>query len=197
MKNVALDESSLAGLFSNWLDREWEARFLLDEQLRLLWNNSAADAWLDKADCPFRIQSGTFAAKDTRLQGKLAAMVASCCQETNRLMIGGPNGTKDLLFSARGLGQSDGYKCIGLSVRNIRDTDSHELVGFGDAFNLTPSEEAVLRRIMQGHNVEMIARNSRTSPETIRTHVRRAYSKMSVSSREEMFSRLKPFLFVR
>jgi DNA-binding NarL/FixJ family response regulator len=82
-------------------------------------------------------------------------------------------------------------------VRSIKAKDTDELVGLGDAYNLTPSEETVLQKMMRGNNVEKIARSSNTSPETVRTHVRRAYSKMSVSSREEMFSRLKPFLFDR
>jgi DNA-binding CsgD family transcriptional regulator len=51
--------------------------------------------------------------------------------------------------------------------------------------------------MVSGNTVDRIAQNSKVSPETVRAHVRRAYSKMSVSSREEMFSRITPFLFGR
>jgi DNA-binding CsgD family transcriptional regulator len=184
-------------MLSSWLDRGWEARFLVDEQLRLLWSNGAANAWLEEVDCPLRLQRDTLVAKDNRFQVKLTAMVASCSRATSGMLMGGCNGAQDLLFSSREVGRFGGFRCMGLAVRSIKAKDTDELVGLGDAYNLTPSEETVLQKMMRGNNVEKIARSSNTSPETVRTHVRRAYSKMSVSSREEMFSRLKPFLFDR
>lgn len=136
-------------------------------------------------------------AKDSRFQGKLAAMIDACRTATSSMLLGDGHGAQELLFTARQVGRFGGFHCSGLAVRGITDTDTHELVGVGDAFNLTPSEEGVLQKMMRGFNVEKIALSSCTSPETVRTHVRRAYSKMCVSSREEMFSRLKPFLFDR
>jgi DNA-binding NarL/FixJ family response regulator len=197
VREVASNELSIAGLLSNWLDREWEARFLVDERQSLLWSNGAAASWIEEANCALKIQGGLLVAKESKLQCQLASMLASSSRQTSCFLTASASEQQELLFSAREVGHFAGYKCVALAARSITDTNTHQLIGLSDAFNLTPSEEAVLQQMMRGRTVDRIAHNSRTSPETVRTHVRRAYSKMSVSSREEMFSRLKPFLFYR
>lgn len=197
MGKVASDEQSIVVLFSNWLDREREGRLLLDEQLKILWHNRAARAWLDEPNCPLRLSGEKLVAKDARLQCRFASLFSGTGGSLKTILVADSSHAEETLLCARQVGEFGRLTCFGLCVRSIGEGHTHELVGLGDAFNLTPSEEAVLKKMVRGNTVERIARSSKTSPETVRTHVRRAYSKMSVSSREEMFRRITPFLFGR
>lgn len=188
---------SIAALLSNWLDQEWEARFLLDDRLTVLWRNQSASDWLERNDCPLRIGGEALAAKDTRLQSRFDALFSGADIPVRTISLSDSVSGKDMLFCARPVGELGNATHFGLSVRSTCTGQAHDLVGLQEAFNLTPSEEAVLKKMVRGNTVDRIAQSSRISPETVRTHVRRAYSKMSVSSREEMFSRITPFLFGR
>ncbi len=57
----------------------------------------------------------------------------------------------------------------------------------GDA--ITARERDVLSMISQGHSNKHIARTLRISPETVKSHVKRIFSKLSVNTRTEAVSR--------
>ena len=60
-------------------------------------------------------------------------------------------------------------------------------------FQLTPKQSQVLVRMISGESGEDIAKALGISVETVRTHVRDVYAKLRVSSREELFVRVRPF----
>lgn len=64
---------------------------------------------------------------------------------------------------------------------------------YGPALGLTSAEANLLKRLVDGATASEAASDLGISLETARTHVRRAYAKMGVSSREEMFARISPF----
>lgn len=64
---------------------------------------------------------------------------------------------------------------------------------FGPALDLTCAEANLLKRLVDGATVKEAAIDLRVTLETARTHVKRAYAKLGVSSREEMFARISPF----
>ena len=64
---------------------------------------------------------------------------------------------------------------------------------FGPALDLTSAEATLLKRLVDGATVTEAARDLGVSLETARTHVKRAYAKLGVSSREEMFAKISPF----
>lgn len=64
---------------------------------------------------------------------------------------------------------------------------------FGPALDLTSAETTLLKRLVDGATVTEAARDLGVSLETARTHVKRAYAKLGVSSREEMFAKISPF----
>jgi DNA-binding CsgD family transcriptional regulator len=194
---TASNGDSIVALLSNWLDQEWEARFLLDDRLKVLWHNRTANDWLDRPQCPLKLTAEVLATKDSRSQGRFASLFSGANVTVRTLLVADTAHGADMLFHARHVGEFGGASYFGLCVRSTCASQTHDLIGLGEAFSLTPSEEAVLKKMVRGNTVDRIARSSKTSPETVRTHVRRAYSKMSVSSREEMFSRIRPFLFGR
>lgn len=196
MSITTSDDSSVVTLLTNWLNGSWEARFLLDHQLKIYWVNRTAAAWLDDLHCPLKLTAGQLLAKDSRLQCRLSSLLSSARAEVGTL-VANPNQSHELLFCARQVGEVGGTIYFGLSIRGLGSGNTHELIGLADAFRLTRSEENVLKKMVRGQTVEKIASNSKTSRETVRTHVRRAYSKLNVSSREELFRRIRPFLFAR
>lgn len=64
---------------------------------------------------------------------------------------------------------------------------------FGSALDLTCAEANLLKRLVDGATVKEAAIDLGITLETARTHVKRAYAKLGVSSREEMFARISPF----
>lgn len=60
-------------------------------------------------------------------------------------------------------------------------------------FRLTHSEAQVIKHIVKGAPAEAVAKNLGVSVETVRTHIRRVYSKLSITSREQLFALISPF----
>jgi DNA-binding CsgD family transcriptional regulator len=78
----------------------------------------------------------------------------------------------------------------------IRSTDSGFKPRWADltrVFNLTPAEDHVVKLLLGGLSAEQIAERNCLSIDTIRTHVRHAYDKLYVSSREQLWYRLAPY----
>jgi len=61
------------------------------------------------------------------------------------------------------------------------------------AFGLTPAEDRLLKMMVEGANAEELAIRLGISIETVRTHVRRAYAKLGVVNREQLFATLSAF----
>jgi DNA-binding CsgD family transcriptional regulator len=63
-----------------------------------------------------------------------------------------------------------------------------------EAFGVTAAEQKVIDRLVRGFTVEAAAEAMGLSLLTVRTQTKRAYAKLGVSTREELFARLLPFL---
>ncbi len=64
---------------------------------------------------------------------------------------------------------------------------------FAHHFDLTRSEAAIVRRLIGGETPFVAAEALGLSIETVRTHIRRTYHKLGISSREQLFSIIAPF----
>ena len=74
-----------------------------------------------------------------------------------------------------------------LALRSSRNGSGQQLPLDGDA--ITSRERDVLSMISQGHSNKHIARTLKISPETVKSHAKRIFSKLSVSTRIEAVSR--------
>jgi len=63
-------------------------------------------------------------------------------------------------------------------------------------FGVTPAEQRILLLMLQGQSVKEIAGDLHKSVLTVRTHVKRLYAKLGVQSREQLFARIGPFVFL-
>jgi len=93
----------------------------------------------------------------------------------------GGAGLGALLTQTRGRAENFDY-----AVPSSGD-DSGRPVIEGDA--ITARERDVLSMISQGHSNKHIARTLKISPETVKSHVKRIFSKLSVNTRTEAVSR--------
>lgn len=82
---------------------------------------------------------------------------------------------------------------IGLTLFPTSPAERYVWTDFGEAFHLTRAEAAVVKRILDGANVDEIAEDQGISAETIRTHIRRLYGKLGISGREQLFALMAPF----
>ncbi|CVI63504.1 helix-turn-helix transcriptional regulator (plasmid) [Agrobacterium leguminum] len=69
----------------------------------------------------------------------------------------------------------------------------HREIGVIDAAGLSPREREIIGLIIEGRDTEAIAAFLRIGTETVRTHRKRAYLKLNVSSRMELLTLLLPF----
>ena len=81
----------------------------------------------------------------------------------------------------------------GLSFLHVGAAVDYLWADFGPVLSLTAAEVRVSQRLIEGAGAEGIARSLGVGVETIRTHVRRVYNKLGISSREELFARLSPY----
>lgn len=201
MYPYASEDLNVAALLATWLDKDRQAKFLIDDQMHVLWQNRAGLVWLRDRHAPLKLAAGRLAANDSSLRARLAAAVDKCQANDDRagltVAIKEQGAEHDWLLCLRHVGPLGGRSTLELAIRHLNSDQAHDLVGLRDAFQLTASEEAILAQMVKGNTVEVIASGTGSSRETVRTHVRRAYSKMGVSSREEMFRRMRPFLFAR
>ncbi len=59
---------------------------------------------------------------------------------------------------------------------------------------LTPAEGRIIKALLKGESMAAVASASGVSRETIKTHLRNAYRKLSIRSRGELFAHARRFL---
>lgn len=70
---------------------------------------------------------------------------------------------------------------------------ARNLEAFCRRYDITPREREVLVEAMHGYSMENIGRKLFVSRETVKTHLRRVYSKAGVSGKQELISRIEHF----
>lgn len=85
---------------------------------------------------------------------------------------------------------------MALQIRDLRRRFELDCAELETAFGVTPAEHRTLVLMMQGSSVTEIAAELEKSVLTVRTHVKRLYAKLGVQSREQMFARVGPYMFL-
>lgn len=84
-------------------------------------------------------------------------------------------------------------RIVALTLRLVTGEEKPEFACLGEAFNLTPAEEAVALQLLRGSSPAEIARTDCVSINTVRCHISHIYSKLEASNREEMWVKCAPF----
>ena len=174
-----------------WISADTAAKLLVDETLRILWANPVALDWLRIGDC-FKLMSGQLWMSHS--QPQMQELIRRAEEADQGFCAPVEGAEAHVIICAKRLANAKGERCFGVTARRTDRPSDSPLFGVSEIFRVTPREMAVLRLLLAGRTAQEIANGQRISIETVRTHIRRIYTKLEVNSREGLFTRLRPFL---
>lgn len=177
-----------------WLSRADIPLFLITPDMRLVWTNASAASLMRQLELhvnPFgHLRSANkdieLRAKDARqqLQAAIARRETWQGRATILTLTGFSGGTVRLYeFTI------DGLALIGCAII-MEDEGAKDISVRLSQYGLTNTESKIITSLASGITAIEIARANGSSLLTVRTHIKRAYEKMEVNSREKMFARL-------
>lgn len=170
-----------------WLNSDGQARLVIDRNLRILWWSDGAALLLSSAG-PLTYKGDQLVGADRNAQSELATWVANTDFSKPALALVSAEGVEpQFLVRGRAIEPAPNAP-IGLTIRShAPDFDMPDL---RQLFSLTAAEEQVIRQLLKGRSSAEIAQESEISVLTVRTHVKRAYSKLGIHSKEQLFAKL-------
>jgi DNA-binding CsgD family transcriptional regulator len=82
---------------------------------------------------------------------------------------------------------SQGVRMNSFTIRRL-DRDMRETPDLRRLYGLTKTEQQIVREMLKGRSVAEIAVELHKSVLTVRTHVKRIYTKLNVGTKEQLFS---------
>jgi len=196
-RGVCVAEGSIANgesVFARWVDADPIPHAIIDRSLRLHWQNRAAIALL-KQSSELHEQDGRLIALQPENQSRLKLFAAHVGADASSAMVILPVLDDYLILRGRPIGADRNSEQIGILFFSARDFIDQSVVSddVKAIYRLTNGEYKILSAMMSGMNAEQISGSLEISLETVRTHIRRIYSKTGVRSREALFAQLQPF----
>jgi DNA-binding CsgD family transcriptional regulator len=178
-----------------WFARDSVARLVVGRDLTVLALNQHAVAVLE-AGGALSLRDGALAPRDRRCAAELAAIVSLAGPNARMGVVGAGGGGPVLLVDAMTLsGEPDG--AVALALRDPGGQVEVECADLEPMFGVTPGERQVIVQLVKGYSSREIAEQFGKSILTVRTHVKRAYGKIGVKTRGQLFAKLLPFLSIR
>ena len=153
----------------------------------LVWCNPSATKLLNGRLGLAEGPSNVLTVRDRKANAPLAAFVAETGHQTAAGIFCLENGPADLVVCGEHFVTPWGEGYVGLRIYTTDDIRRFPLADLSAKYNLTTAEQRVLNDLLTGSKADEIAEAREISVETVRTHVRRLYAKMNVSSREGLF----------
>jgi DNA-binding CsgD family transcriptional regulator len=176
-----------------WFSQDAAARLVIARDFTVLAANSNAIALIEFGVVSLR--DGSLATRDRRSGAELLAIVAEA-GTAPRVGIVGAGGPAALLIDAFALGE-EADSPVALLVRDLRAAAEIECADLESMFGVTPGEHQVIIQLVKGYSSREIAEQFGKSILTVRTHVKRAYGKIGVKTRGQLFAKLLPYLSIR
>jgi DNA-binding CsgD family transcriptional regulator len=185
-------DQGLDHALAGWIGGDAQARVLTDANLTAYWVSASAEALIN-ADRSVLRRNGRLVPRDPRQQRVLKRFVqGATAQVSSQCIVDGDTGDQIILTATRL--PSPWEHLVGITLQRAgEDVDVH-LADLHQAFGLTPTEARVVHRLFCGNTAEQVAEDMQVSLGTVRTHIKRAYAKLGVSSREGFFHKLTPFV---
>ena len=179
---------------SLWFTQDAAARLVVSRDLMVLAANGNALALIE-ASGVIDLRDGCLATRDRRSGAELGALLAEA-DSRPRVGVVGSSGPAALLIDAVALG-ADADSPVALLLRDLRASPQIECADLELMFGVTPGEHQVLVQLVKGYSSRQIAEEFGKSILTVRTHVKRAYGKIGVKTRGQLFAKLLPYLLIR
>ena len=162
----------------------------MSRDLAVLWSSRSVPETLSP-DGPVMLRDGCLSGSTRAHQSQLSALLdRAAAGAATADLFDHAEADRRLIVSVRAL---DGAMMrFGASVRRERrDIVLPDLTG---AFGLTNAEQLIVRRLMQGWSATDVADDLGAALLTVRTHIKRAYAKLGVHSKEQLFAKLLAFV---
>ena len=153
----------------------------------LVWCNPAATKLLNGRLGFAEGPTGGLVVRDRKANAPFAAFVAETSHHTVAEVFCLDNGPDDVVICGEHFVSPWGENYVGLRIYTTEDIRRFPLADLGIKYSLTSAEQRILKDLLTGLKADDIAEAREISVETVRTHVRRLYAKMNVSSREGLF----------
>lgn len=181
----------VAGLVSSWLLVDGRNRMILTGAGRLVWSNRGADRYLN-GGVDFHATREQVRVADPHQCAAFDAFLASASSEMSAWFYRRPSGEGGLLLRAWRLA-TEPETIVGLVFHSTGPDYVARWADFAQAFGLTPAENRMATGLLEGHSSDELAAMSNVGIGTVRTHIKRLYGKLGVSTRGEFFRALAPF----
>ena len=177
---------------SHWLSADGRPRLVVDGELTVVWLSEAAEVALS-GGCAIVRRNGHIHGADRNAHSTLKSAVENVREGPGVVVRVGTieRPTDEVLLHVR-LFQFGGRTAFGLCMMSAER--SPQLPDISRLFDLTPAESHVVQLIIQGLCPLQIAERQGTTLLTTRTHIKRAYAKIGVHSKEQFFALLLALL---
>lgn len=166
---------------SAWAESHSAPLALVSLDQKLIWANSLAAAVFAAGE-PFVVRDGVLTAADKVQAAALRGFFERLGETSEAWIVG-----------AHVLRAEDGARAIAINLFSTEPAQRYVWTNFGEAFRLTRAEVEVAKRILEGSAADEAAEGLGVSVETVRTHIRSLYGKLSINSRERLFALISPF----
>jgi DNA-binding CsgD family transcriptional regulator len=181
-------DRNLQHLITQWMEIDREARLIVGEDLKPIWVSAAAERLLSQPDSILYC-NGRLRPRSPNVDNELRVYVSEATRAGETHCLTDSRTGQHLVLSVKRLND-----LVAITLHRPEHSAPIRLVDLRQAFGLTEAEHAVAEHLMNGHTAEETAAQLGVGIETIRTHIKRTYAKLDVSSREALFNRLRSFV---
>jgi DNA-binding CsgD family transcriptional regulator len=173
-----------------WFAQDAAARLVVGRDLTVRAANRNALALIENTSA-LSLRDGALATRDRRVFAQLSDLVTGAESRASCAVVGAA-----VLVDAFALGPEPS-SAVALMLRDLRASVQIECADLETMFSVTPGEHQVIVQLLKGFSSREIALEFGKSILTVRTHVKRAYGKIGVKTRGQLFAKLLPYLSIR
>lgn len=177
--------------FDAWVQSYNAPALLVTLDQTVVWTNGAALTMLDDGE-PFTLVGGRIACTDKGQAGDFRAFLLDLGREP-RVWIYHTLDGQPLLVRAEAIHPKGAAPGAALMIYPAGGSVRYVWGDFGQVFGLTRAEVSIVKRVIGGERADVMAEDLGVAVETVRTHIRRTYNKLSINSREQLFSLISPY----
>jgi len=174
-----------------WLDHDLLPRCVVADDMSLLWANLAGRAALARRR-DLEVRAEIVSATNQAYQQALHSFVLGSGAGVATYCLPRVDGDGHLLIRAQRLDWTD-TPAFGILFSGTGSDHVQRYANLDVAFGLTHAEHRVLLELLDGQDVDRLARKHQVSVETTRSHIRKIYQKLGVNTREAMFRKARAF----
>lgn len=174
----------------------WQAAFQIPSiivtlDMVLIWSNEAARDFLATAE-PLHYVNGRLIWAD-KVQNAAFRAFVNGLEAGPRVWVHRADEGPDLLARGEAVRPDGAAPGAAVMLYPVDPASRYIWADLEGVFGLTRAEAVIVKRIIGGERADVMAEDLGVTLETVRTHIRRIYNKLSINSREQLFSLISPF----